>query len=150
MPFSSQSCGSCCPQSRCPLIKTPTTKVLSRAGKVMTCKKSEHCGLSSVPHSGQPNRQSRQTHPCSDLRNSTHTHALDGRNRAIVVAESLARVIVAIRIASVRWRSYLPPKHSHRPCVRCAAIRIARLAFIRVVFIPRGTAEWPARVDRVG
>ena len=36
---------------------------------------------------------------------------LDGRNRAIVVAESLARVIVAIRIASVRWRSYLPPQH---------------------------------------
>ena len=36
---------------------------------------------------------------------------LDGRNRAIVIAESLARVIVAIRIASVRWRSYLTPKH---------------------------------------
>ena len=39
-----------------------------------------------------------------------------------------------------------------RPCVRCAAIRIARLrrlAFIRVVFVPRGIAEWPARVDRV-
>ena len=33
---------------------------------------------------------------------------LDGRNRAIVFAESLARVVVAIRIASVRWRSYLP------------------------------------------
>ena len=32
---------------------------------------------------------------------------LDGRNRAIVIWESLARVIVAIRIASVRWRSYL-------------------------------------------
>ena len=36
---------------------------------------------------------------------------LDGRNRAIVIAESLARVIVAIRIASVRWRSYLQPKY---------------------------------------
>ena len=35
---------------------------------------------------------------------------LDGRNRARVIAESLARVIAAIRIASVRWRSYLPPK----------------------------------------
>ena len=33
---------------------------------------------------------------------------LDGRNLAIVVAESLARVIAAIRITSVRWRSYLP------------------------------------------
>ena len=30
-----------------------------------------------------------------------------------------------------------------------AAIRVARLALIRVVFVPRGTAEWPARVDRV-
>ena len=29
---------------------------------------------------------------------------LDGRNRAIVIAESLARVIAAIRVASVRWR----------------------------------------------
>ena len=36
--------------------------------------------------------------------------SLDGRNRAIVFAESLARVIAAIRIASVRWRSYLPLK----------------------------------------
>ena len=33
--------------------------------------------------------------------------SLDGRNRAIVIAESLARVIAAIRIASVRWWSYL-------------------------------------------
>ena len=32
-------------------------------------------------------------------------------NRARVIAESLARVIAAIRIASVRWRSYLPRKH---------------------------------------
>ena len=32
---------------------------------------------------------------------------LNGRNRAIVIAESLARVIAAIRIASGRWRSYL-------------------------------------------
>ena len=35
---------------------------------------------------------------------------LDGRNRARVIAESLARVIAAIRITSVRWRSYLPLK----------------------------------------
>ena len=33
--------------------------------------------------------------------------SLDGRNRAIVIAESLARVIATIRITSVRWRSYL-------------------------------------------
>ena len=35
---------------------------------------------------------------------------LDGRNRARVIAESLARIIAAIRITSVRWRSYLPLK----------------------------------------
>ena len=33
--------------------------------------------------------------------------SLDGRNRARVIAEALARVIAAIRIASVRWRSHL-------------------------------------------
>ena len=38
---------------------------------------------------------------------------------------------------------------AHRPCVRCAAIRIVRLAFISLTFVPRGTAEWLARVDRV-
>ena len=78
--------------------------------------------------------------------------SLDGRKSAIVIAESLARVIVAIRIASVRWQLYLPPKYRncpHRPCVRCVAIRIARLAFVRLTFVPRGTAEWLARVDRV-
>ena len=37
--------------------------------------------------------------------------SLDGQNRAIVIAESLARVIAAIRIASVRWRSHLARKH---------------------------------------
>ena len=30
-----------------------------------------------------------------------------------------------------------------------AAFRIARLAFIGVAFVPRGTAEWPARVGHV-
>ena len=39
---------------------------------------------------------------------------LDGRNRAIVIAESLERVIAAIRVASVRWQSYLPPKHRNQ------------------------------------
>ena len=37
--------------------------------------------------------------------------SLDGRNRATVIAESLARVIAAIRIASIRWRSHLPRKY---------------------------------------
>ena len=36
--------------------------------------------------------------------------SLDGRNRAIVIAETLAIVIAAIQITSVRWRSYLPLK----------------------------------------
>ena len=76
---------------------------------------------------------------------------LDGRNRARVIAESLARVIAAIRVAFVGGHisSQNTEMSPHRPCVRCAAIRIARLAFIRVVFVPLGPAEWPARVDRV-
>ena len=90
-------------------------------------------------------------------RRNRFSRTLDGPNRAIVIAESLATVIAAIRIASFRWSSYLPPKHyrirssssSHGPCVHCAAIRIARLAFIGVVFIPRGTAEWFVTVGRV-
>ena len=35
---------------------------------------------------------------------------LHGQNRVRVTTESLGRVIAAIRITSVRWRSYLPPK----------------------------------------
>ena len=45
-----------------------------------------------------------------------------------------------------------PQKHRispHRACVRCAAIRIARLALTRLTFIPHGIAEWLARVDPV-
>ena len=33
------------------------------------------------------------------------------KSRDSYIAESLARVIAAIRIAGVRWRSYLPPEH---------------------------------------
>ena len=83
--------------------------------------------------------------------------------RAIIIAESLSRAIAVIRIASVRWRSYISPPNGqtspphpqnteispHRPCVRCAVIQIARLAFIRLNFSPGGTAEWLARVDRI-
>ena len=72
--------------------------------------------------------------------------------RLIVIAESLARVSAAIRIASVRWRSYPPPNTEispHRPCVRCAAVRVARWAFIRLTFVPLGIAEWLTRVARV-
>ena len=79
--------------------------------------------------------------------------SLDGRNRTRVIAESLARVVAAIRITSVRWQSYITIKTQNSvlidPAFRCTAIRIARLAFVGVVFVPRGSAEWPARVDRV-
>ena len=78
---------------------------------------------------------------------------LDGRNRTIVVAESLARVLVAIGIASVCWRSYLPPKTQKLvltdPAFVVLRFGIARLAFTRLTFVPRGIAEWHARVDRV-
>ena len=36
-----------------------------------------------------------------------------------------------------------------RPCVRCVAIWTAQLEFVGVAFVPRGTAEWLARVHRV-
>ena len=77
---------------------------------------------------------------------------LDGQNRAIVIAESLARVIAAIRIAAFVGghisldNTEISP---HRPCVRCAAIQIARLAFIDLTFVPHGTVEWLATIDRV-
>ena len=44
-------------------------------------------------------------------RQGKEDQGLDGRNRTIVLAELLARVIVAIRIVSVRWWSYLPQEH---------------------------------------
>ena len=49
----------------------------------------------------------------SDLRAALLVGFLDGRNRAIVIAESLARVIAAIRITSVCWQiaaDFSPPK----------------------------------------
>ena len=49
--------------------------------------------------------------------------------------------------------AHISPKNTgfgpHRPCVRCIVIRIARLGFIGVVFVPRRTAAWPARVGRI-
>ena len=79
--------------------------------------------------------------------------SLDGQNRVIVIAESLARAVPAIRITSAHWLSYLPPTteigpHRHRPCVCCVAIGIAPLAFTRITFVPRSIEEWPARVHR--
>ena len=76
--------------------------------------------------------------------------SLDGRNRVMVIELSLAGVIAAIGITSVRLRPYLPQNTENdpqRPCVRCISIRIARLALIRATFVPHGTAEWLERVD---
>ena len=61
---------------------------------------------------------------------------------------------IARELSQNRWRELsqrfeLLAFGPHRPCVRCTAIRIARLAFIGVVFAPRGLAEWPARVGCV-
>ena len=71
---------------------------------------------------------------------------LDGRNYVIGIAESLARVI-AIQITS-GWWSYLP-QTQRLVLIEPAAIRIARLAFICAMLVPRGMAEWLARVDHV-
>ena len=73
--------------------------------------------------------------------------SLDGGNRAIVIAESLARVILAFVGGHISLENTaISP---HRPRVCCAAIRIARLASIRLTFVPHGIAEWFASVDRV-
>ena len=66
--------------------------------------------------------------------------ALDGRNHMIVIGESLARVIAAIRITSVRWWSYLPHQIQtliHSLC--CDSNRAIGLT--RAIVIPRGSAE---------
>ena len=79
---------------------------------------------------------------------------LHGRNRSIVIAESLARVIAAIRIASVRWRSYLPPKQRiwSSQTLRSLCCGLNRAIGVRSFNI-RSTwnksAEWLARADRV-
>ena len=79
--------------------------------------------------------------------------SLDGRNRAIVIAESLARVIAAIRFTIAFVVCHLSLQNTeispHRPFVCCAAIGVTRLACIRVTSVPQATAEWLERVDRV-
>ena len=51
---------------------------------------------------------------------------LNGRTRAIVIAESQARVIAAIRIMGGHISLQNTAVSPYRPCVRCAAIQIAR------------------------
>ena len=69
----------------------------------------------------------RGSHFYQKLRRSKRKTAvhLDGQNRAIVIAESLARVIAAI------VGGHIFPQNTGtsplRPCVRCAAIRIAAI-----------------------
>ena len=72
---------------------------------------------------------------------------------AICVAELLARVIAAIRITGARRLSYLLSK-THKlvlidPIFAVLPYPIAQLVFIRITVVPCGTAEWPARVDRI-
>ena len=71
-------------------------------------------------------------------------------NSAIVIELSLVNVVAVIRINGVRQKTYQvtsPNKIGiglHRPCIRCTACRIARLAFTGVTFsVPRGLAEIP-------
>ena len=64
--------------------------------------------------------------PCSGQKFLQSYGSLDGRNRAIVIAEALARVIVAIRIASVHWRSYLPPEAQKLVLTRDPAFVVLR------------------------
>ena len=79
---------------------------------------------------------------------------LAGRNRATaVITESLAQSYRCDSQLLAFVGGHISLENTeinpHRLCVRCAAIRIARLAFIRLTFVPHGTAEWLARVGRV-
>ena len=77
---------------------------------------------------------------------------LDERHRERVIAESLARVIAAIRIASVRWRSYISPKPWNESS---QTLRSSRCDSDRAIgvhscsILSTWTAECLARVDRV-
>ena len=98
--------------------------------------------------------------PCCGRLQSSRSHWRGGCGKHLRWATSRESYR---RIASESYRSdsnhqralavIFHPKNTElgprRPCVRCAAIRIARLAFVGAVFVPRGTAEWPARVDCV-
>ena len=50
-------------------------------------------------------------------------NSLNGRNHAIVIAESLARMIAAIRITSARW---WPPPQTQRLVLRDPAFVVLR------------------------
>ena len=71
----------------------------------------------------------------------------------MAVAELLARVIAAIRIANIRWGGLFSLNNteigSHGPWICGAAIQIVRLAFIGVTCVRRGILEWLAGLDYV-
>ena len=71
---------------------------------------------------------------------------LDGRNFAMVIKGSLARVIATTQTTIVCLRSNLHPKNTecgpHGARARCAVIRILRLVFVGVAFVLHGTAQW--------
>ena len=77
---------------------------------------------------------------------------LDGRNRAIVIENRQRELSLRFELLAFVG-GHISPQNTeispHRLCVRCAAIRIARLASTRLTFVPNGTAEWFARVDCV-
>ena len=65
-----------------------------------------------------------------------------------------ARFLLSLRFKSLAFvGGFISLKNTeispYGPCILCAAIRILRLASIRVTFVPHGIAEWLARVDRV-
>ena len=78
---------------------------------------------------------------------------LDGAKSRKSYRRIARRVIAAIRITSVRWRSFLPLKTQNLVLVDPAFValrfELRDLVFIGVVFVPRGPAKWPARVDSV-
>ena len=140
------------PQSSGTMKKQPKEKVMG--SDIPWTSWGHSCGRPASKTSG-----SRPSKPCSLLvstalglcgRICMRSLESDGRNRVIVIAESLARVIAAIRITCVHWQPYFPPQDTrigpHRPCVCCFAIWIARLAFIRATFVRRG-CEFPPQAE---
>ena len=73
--------------------------------------------------------------------------SLDGWNRAIVIAESRARVIAAIRITSVRWRSYLPLKTQNLVLVDPAFVALRFEAICSMWACGMACESWPRSLN---
>ena len=61
-----------------------------------------------------------------------NSYNLDGRNRAIVIAQSLARLFAAIRLTSLRWRSFGDPQHRRWSLETLRSLRCDSHCAIRV------------------